>query len=589
MNLYLPKVVNTDSPTPVDSSIYFLQRTIVADAENQTLPVTGNPQLSITSIDSGGIVDFLQDDEGLLYASTSGVVGQRIVKGDLKYRMSGTLSFFCISNSPFSIDGNDAVVINSFPTSNYATHNQVLERQDGDQLIFIGEADDNSADCSVDLAGNTVLTCNSNITRTDLTSDPTVGSGLLTFDNWKGIVQAAVYAVPQMDKFGHNYNGNSSFPTTTLGYIGDHTSRVDNQWGFISSNAVEDISTQIVINLNSPSTLFPYYDRDRHLYYYRYPKIKFTSSSNPSTNLLVRITQTTSSTAIPTIDALQLPGTEWDLKDGAKIIQPYWDKELIALYPTEATCYLQIDVLGGTIGTTPFISSFYNTADMEYFHFVGLTPDTLFDIRSAPVEAEQQMKVTMETPVGNLPASASASRTENSFRYVSTLAITPSTGAVSIPVNARLFGPWNSKHFSRYGKYRGNLKIRLVVTSNRLINGNIHLIHHNSSLSGDLDSSKFLAVLGDIGHSMNGAPGSAIELELDWRTKTPFLPIDFSSNSPDNGYLTIVIPETSTIADSSNLVCTLYTDVSGIQVDLPRSISYSGDYVTISPSIIARV
>jgi hypothetical protein len=226
---------------------------------------------------------------------------------------------------------------------------------------------------------------------------------------------------------------------------------------------------------------------------------------------------------------------------------------------------------------------------MEYFHFVGLTPDTLFDIRSAPVEAEQQMKVTMETPVGNLPASASASRTENSFRYVSTLAITPSTGAVSIPVNARLFGPWNSKHFSRYGKYRGNLKIRLVVTSNRLINGNIHLIHHNSSLSGDLDSSKFLAVLGDIGHSMNGAPGSAIELELDWRTKTPFLPIDFSSNSPDNGYLTIVIPETSTIAESSNLVCTLYTDVSGIQVDLPRSISYSGDYVTISPSIIARV
>jgi hypothetical protein len=72
---------------------------------------------------------------------------------------------------------------------------------------------------------------------------------------------------------------------------------------------------------------------------------------------------------------------------------------------------------------------------------------------------------------------------------------------------------------------------------------------------------------------MNGAPGSAIELELDWRTKTPFLPIDFSSNSPDNGYLTIVIPETSTLADSSKLVCPLYTDVSGIHVDRPRSIS----------------
>lgn len=594
MCLFQPQIVSpstTPSTTPVT---YVLTTSFTTPGTDfLTRSLTGNPSFILTQMSTSGNA-YLADSLGNFVTTNPFECGHRTLSNFVDYKLNagGTAEVFFYSPFPFSVGSEPAVAVEAAQILEIATDTFVLS---ADPNRLVGPVGKSSAvgTAKIMIGTETFLSegeagsINVNQVSTDTTA--------VDLTAFQGVVASSLVGTIQMKNFGHVYNPNSVLPKSTYGYTGDHTSRVDNQWGFIASYPLESDSTQIVVDVNSPSTKLAYFDRDRHLLYHRYPLIKFTSASNPSTNLSLRITQIPTSTPVSFAEALQLPAVEWDLKQGAKILQPYWDFSYIAKLPSENSCFLQIDVIGGTIGTTPFVSVFYNTAKMEFFHLVGYDPSNLSDAASfmsgakaSSIDAKLQMdSVSMVTPIDPLPSSSSASRTEHTMRYVQTITIPSSIAAVTIPVNARLFGPWNAKHLGRYGKYRGNLKVKVMVTSNRLINGNIHVIHHNGAITGTLDLTKSLSVLGDIGYSVDGAPGSSIELKLDWRTRPLFLPIDFSSNTPDNGYLSIVIPATSSFPDTP-LVLTLYSDVSGIEVDLPRSVPYDGGYEEVTPETISR-
>ncbi|APG76776.1 hypothetical protein 2 [Beihai sea slater virus 2] len=579
MTLYMPRITSAES-----ESYYYMEQTysdlgtINIDGSAHVIPIAAGLNIGdsiSTGADGRYILSCLDNGDDSTVISVPGIYTDKVL---LALTNGSSVTVLYLNSSPFSIDGVDATRVDGYFYLDFASASDSVSLVNAKYASFISNnsVPDIQSDSVLVSSGVNGLIYNNIV---DTATTDTISS------NVPLVLVKQVTAREEMYDFGHSYNGNSSLPSATLGNIGDHTTRIDNQWGFVISKTLESTDSQLVFNFSAPNSSLVYYDRDRHLMYYRYPKLKFVTASNPSSNVLIRITQIPSSTPVPLEKALQLPGDEWDFKTLNKVVQPYWDKPTIAITPQTSTCFIQLDVLSGTVGTMPIITMYYNCQDMEYFHFPGFSPQV-----EIPVPAVEQVgPITKESSVAPLHSTAGASQTERRWNYLTTLEITPSHGAVQIPVNARMLGPWPARHFGRYGKMRGNLGIKVMVTANRLVNGNIHVIHSNTDISSiSLDSAKFLSLLGEIGHSVDGAPGSSLEFDLDWRKISPFMAIDFSKNDPDNGYLAIVIPATSSFSANDKLIMTLYVDVSGVVVDLARDTDTDGGYIPISPTFVSR-
>ena len=310
----------------------------------------------------------------------------------------------------------------------------------------------------------------------------------------------------------------------------------------------------------------------------------------------MRITQTYSKTPIPLVDALQLPGFEWDIKTGAYNFEPFWCSRHPAEYTTfefEDYPYIQIDFLSGTVGTTFEITIWYNTKNVNYHYFSGMLPAEFENLTLETDEGiEMQIgELDKTSPIIPDPMSEGSSLTSRRWNYVDTITVDTSISAINIPVNARLFGKWPSREVARYSKWRGNLRVKVMTTNTTLLNGNIHLIHHNFHQSQALGTPDFRLLLGDISHSVNGAPGTALELDLVWRSPQPYMSTDSYDNRVDLGWLTIAIPASSnmTFAGASyNHTFTIYSDISALEFDLPRHTTVSGNWHGIEYSTNSR-
>jgi hypothetical protein len=393
----------------------------------------------------------------------------------------------------------------------------------------------------------------------------------------------------------------------------DHTTRLDNQYSLVTSLPFADNGGTITFDFLIPEEEFSYYDKDRHLLFSKYPVLKLESASNPATNIVFRVTQKHTLDVLPLDECLQLPALDWDPKSGPLIFQPYWSSPFPAEFtvPSLMTnkAYIQVNALAATIGTTPEVVMWYNTSPLEYHNMIGSTPfgeeqadskdvsskDTKSEGSTAPQEAvgkETSTENVVEddvsgsTNVAILPLEGAASTTEVRWNYVDSFQVEPDTSVISIPVNSRLFGRWPYKNAARFARWHGNLRLKVMVNNSLIANGNFHVIHANTHIIQDdvVDTAKFIDILGDIDHSAMGAPGCAVELELNWRTVVPKLAIDHDQNSADNGYLLICIPLFTLLPTATEIgsQITIYSDVSNLQYSLPRSNTYSGIYMPIS-------
>jgi hypothetical protein len=324
------------------------------------------------------------------------------------------------------------------------------------------------------------------------------------------------------------------------------------------------------------------------------------SATNPATNVLLRVTQKHTTNNLTLDECFQLPGFDWDPKTGPLCFQPYWSSVYPADYSDVSSfinpAFIQVNVLGGTIGTTFELVMWYNPQPMQYHNMIGLSSiaDTFSSKRKLPVRprfkidyGEEQMEsVSGSTKVAILPSEGTTVSTEKRWNYVSSFQVDSETSVISIPVNSRLFGPWSFKNSARFGRWHGNLRMKIMLNNSSIANGNFHVIHSNTHVIQDdvIDTTKFISVLGDIDHSVMGAPGEAIELELHWRTVSPKLEMDHSLNSADNGYLLICIPTFTSFPTATGIgsQITLYSDCSNLQYSLPCSTTYTGDYLPIS-------
>jgi hypothetical protein len=398
---------------------------------------------------------------------------------------------------------------------------------------------------------------------------------------------------------GYAYDPNFTKNKQVYGSMGDHSARLDNQWGLITTMPVALTSDQLIIDFNLPQEQFCNYDRDRHLFFSKFPSIKASAAITPASAMLLRLTQTHSSEPLPLEDIFQLPGIEWDPKNGPIIFKPFWTNDRPAVGVSDINNqeqFIQVDVLAGTIGTTAEIAFWYNTKDLDYHHLIGIDqitaePAAVRTHGNSYVGEQQSGTIAQISKVSPDNGDGSTTSSERRWNYVSTIKVNQTDAIIQIPVNSRLFGKWSMRQAARYSKWQGNLRLKFAITNASVLNGNIHVTHQNAPVIGGtvIKADTYYQILGDIGHDAAGAPGEAVELDVQWRTTQPFLTTDPSSNISQNGYITIVIPEFSYLSSQQvSSVITIYADSSALQYSLPRSSSLTGDYVPIKPTIYQR-
>lgn len=433
-------------------------------------------------------------------------------------------------------------------------------------------------------------------TATSITTVPptSIRVGVLAPPNVT-ITAASLRETGELQMLGYKYTRDFAYNHKIYGSMTDHTERLDAQWSLLNTLPMATPTDQLVFDVFTPTQDYCNFDRNRHLMFSKAPNVKFTATSNPSSNISIRITETSSPTAIPFEEALQLPGVEWDIKSGPIVFQPYWRSKYPGEYSTlediSQPLYLQLDVLGGVVGTAFEISSWYNTKSLHYHHLVGPTPTdptTKFvvhgELQSGEAHVTQLSQVVPQSHEGSAAAS------ERRWNYVASVPVSAGTGVAYIPITSSLFGKWASHHAGRFAKWRGELRLKFMINNSFLVNGNYHFVHVNSVPTGPIAAAKFVDLLGDISHSVSGAPGEATELAVQWRTRHPFLPIHSNLTSDNNGFIAVIIPliapQPTDSVSQTNI--TIYSDISGVEFSLPCSTDYGGGFAPVTVTQVAR-
>lgn len=376
---------------------------------------------------------------------------------------------------------------------------------------------------------------------------------------------------------GLEYNSNNSEASQDFGTIGNHTARLDSHWGLVNSQPISTLDDQLLFK---PFLGQAYYldDFRRHLMFSKYPTLQFRATSVPTANLKLRLTQLPKDIAGPiTLEAaLQLPGIEMNIKAGDLKVAPYYNAVTTAsLTAQDPSLTFQVDILGGVIGAEPvYISCLANSKALEYFHLRGYdSAGAIYEEQIGPVEGERS---NIDPQIETSTASSSVDSegvgvtdSERRWQYVDSFQISETTGAVSIALDNSIFGKHFYRHLRRYNLWKGRPRVKIMFTNARILSGNVHLSQMNSPVPAS--AVEAYQLLEDVGYITVSPADPAVEVELKWRTPSPYLRT--TSTSPSLGYLNIIIPELSAGNPANlptSLVCTIHVDTSDIELKVPQ-------------------
>lgn len=389
------------------------------------------------------------------------------------------------------------------------------------------------------------------------------------------------------------YDNDNNAAKDDFGEIGNHTARLDTHWGLVESLPITSTSDVLLFNMATANDTYILQDMQRHLLFSKFPTVQFRSTSIPTANLLLRITQlpvTLDTVPLPLSQVLQLPGYEYNIKTGDLKLQPYWNSKYTASetpFPAsgEVSLRYQVNVLGGSMSTDPVhISCLINPAAIEYFHLKGLKSSTRHNYVYQMLHEQDSTSVTTNTyertsqdpfvesnsnVVSVDGESAGVVDSEKRWQYVTSFQIQPTTGAVSVRLDRNILGPHFWEHLRRYSLWRGRPRVKVMFTNARYISGNIHIAQTSSAV--DQVSETFANWLRNIGYSTVSASDPATQIDLKWRNPQTYFRVGEDS---DIGYLTVIVPEISAPVGSGlqqNLVCTIHVDTSSMELKCPTA------------------
>jgi len=575
----------------------------------------------------------------------NGILPVYISSGDFHYVIQDgdEIVMTFVSDAPFFVDTDSAIGLQGFGFEMIpSVVNMTLTTTNGDMEIYPGPLGRAFESRTITTNSVTIGIVNP---EPVVIEAPVTTKNVVTGTSTNGIIWYALViytgtlnkqTVYEVEEQSGNAVLGLSKPNTdcadkVYGVTDGHSTRIDNQWGYLGTYQIAQDNDPITIDLLSPTDAGALFDASRHLMFSQFPKYKFTVASNFNSNAKLLLTQKISSATIPLDSIFQLPRETWEIKSGPIIFQPYWNDKNPVKYVTleNATpLYLQLDILNATVGTTFDVVGYYNCADMHYHHYVGRNVP-IYEVEEQAMKAdlpvekipvhrcdgkcnhsnkqnqkeEKEVKPTKPVRVvkeqsgeplaatrkmEGKPSSGEAVATERRWNFVESFNVDSNVNLINIPVTSALFGKWPFWLVNRFSLWRGRLRLKIMVTNTKNLNGNFHVVHHNYNASEIIATKDFHYILGDIPHAVNGAFGSALELDLDWRNVTPQLPIQPNSNFK-NGYVGIAIPIISSTDTTLQHCITIYSDVSELEYRLPRAFSSaSGNYQTPAKTLYTR-
>ncbi|APG78488.1 hypothetical protein 2 [Wenling crustacean virus 5] len=362
----------------------------------------------------------------------------------------------------------------------------------------------------------------------------------------------------EQQMFEYSYNSSSETAEEDQGATGDHTRRVDTHWSLIDKHNFSSTSDSYVFNIYDPLVKMCEKDRKRHLFFSHTPIIKVNSASIPASTSLFRITQYPEST-LTLQQALQLPGVEYDPKQGELCLHPYWQNSLpVDSGVVPQPLYLHFHVLSGSFSVPINIQLFQNASSYKYHHLIADPQTEVF---------EQQEGNYMQTSTTEQRSSDdNVTDSERRWTYVHSMQFSPDVGILKIPINNTLMGRWTNMHAGRYHRWRGNLKLKFMINNSTWVNGNYHIMQSNFDLpAGEYSKPDFM--LQHTAYGVSGAPGAPILVDVLWRSPNRWEPVISSNTETRLGYLYVVIPvitcPSATFNPTTQL--TIYCDPSDVE------------------------
>lgn len=317
----------------------------------------------------------------------------------------------------------------------------------------------------------------------------------------------------------------------------------------------------------------------------KYPTFKLkatTAIANPAKLRIVQIPFWTKLDEVTFDDLFELPGIEWDVKDGDLDLSLYWDdhnpaKEIPEgvgmLYLTPPLAYQVIS----RNGNEPIpVSVFLNIADDNFaavreFVPLGETADTYYNVFTEQMDVDEQPSERFNASTKTLSREQGPTVLSTIWNYVSSTQFSisdtePSLDGV-IAVDPRNFGPYLKRESRRYALWQGDAAFKILFQTPRTIAGTLTVAHV------DTDEPKTTEQLRQYPHVIT-QDNSEVQLSVKWRKPTPWLRTGISDTAEadvSNGYIYFKFEPVKGISGSASACVTVYSDSRDVQLVRPRA------------------
>lgn len=410
-----------------------------------------------------------------------------------------------------------------------------------------------------------------------------------------------------LEMFEFKYEQQSKAAERAFGVQGDNVIREDSHWlqfdlDSIASPAPTVLSVTLDLSALNSSPPYPTVLREysRHLLKSKYPNIKIQAVKNPYSNLLLRVTNGVQTSLT---ESLQLPGIEWDPSQGDLEFQPYWNQQTPGV--TDMIVSFSVSILSSSVSDSGLqLVYFVNTAPLEFYHYkdydtplptltkkerrtLSFPEGSLQISEETPIEEETNTTVAVEaTSVISPPIRETLTighpPTERKYHYCGGFLMNLSTlKFVVIPLSHTNFPKYEVNTAKRYRQYFGSLWSKLTMNTNVTLAGIIYAVQVDAGLNYAALAPRDLIRMYPSGKQL--VQGGSVEIPLNWRQSTPFLPVSYETTAPTSqlGDLVIILPNASTTTTgdpSAHFV--LEMDTSNLKYRAPSLLypdySYSG-------------
>jgi hypothetical protein len=324
--------------------------------------------------------------------------------------------------------------------------------------------------------------------------------------------------------------------------------------------------------------------------------ILITSNSTITVSRKIRITQIPLDEDYDEDQLWQLPGLEWDIKDGPLEIEPYWDVNVAAIEIGTDNLFSILPRFKITnIATTASEAS--SIGNVTYNVFIKFRENSFSCIRSveqaiySPVFEEQMNTVEsnggtqFQGDISKANGDVGKEVLNSEWAFVDSFVLEKIEGNESnqflLDLDFRTFGPYMIEEARRYQYWRGPLRFKFLIP--RGINNQTLTVAHTDWVGIDRPGYKPEIELRSYPHIVIKEGGEGV-IDVGWRAVLPYLGITQKPTKiTTNGFLQMSLSGTNSPQSECKMEVTVYVDASQLEFVIPAIY-----YASLTPGAALR-